>query len=234
MNARAISTRPQLGQAEHISLAAEGDDVAPAPAKQGKVLAKFALTSRFRGLHTSLSLLDTLVLQIDARRPGKSARRYCLDLRYVNAKPVRVRHIAWLWAVDTLALLIVAAVKFWRASIVDSADVANPLAIGIGATIAACITAAWFIRSTTESLSFISTIGAVPLVEVTGGIGSGKAGKTFFVRLIKAIAVAKALAPANKHQYLRDEMREHHRLHEAGALDDELYEQGKARVLESF
>jgi hypothetical protein len=226
--------RPNLGRAEHISLAAEADDAAPVRAKQAKVLATFALKSGFRGLSTSLSLLDTHVLEIDTRRPGESARSYSVDLRYLNAKPVRVRSIAWIWAIDTFALLILAAVKFWRASTLDSADALGPLSIGAGAAIAACITAAWFVRSTTESLSFISTIGAVPLVEVTGGIGSGKAGKKFFVQLIKTIMAAKTLAPTNKHQYLRDEMREHHRLHEAGALNDELYELGKARVLESF
>jgi len=226
--------RPNLGRAEHISLAAEAVDVAPVRATQAKVLATFVLDNAFRGLHTSLSLLDTHVLQMDTRRPGESRRRYSVDLRYVNAKPVRVRSIAWIWAIDTVALLILAAVKFWRASTLDSADVLGPLSIGAGAAIAACMAAAWFVRSTTESLSFISTTGAVPLVEVTGGIGSAKAGKKFFVQLIKTIMAAKMLAPANKHQYLRDEMREHHRLHEAGALSDRLYELGKARVLEAF
>jgi hypothetical protein len=68
-------------------------------------------------------------------------------------------------------------------------------------------------------------------LSVTGGIGSARDGKRFFVALMKDINTAKAARPQEKPQFLRDEMREHHRLRELGVLSEEEYEQSKARIL---
>ena len=62
--------------------------------------------------------------------------------------------------------------------------------------------------------------GDATLVSVTGGIGSARAGKKFFVELIKSINAAKLARPQAKQQLLRDEMREHHRLRELGVLSE--------------
>ena len=221
-----------MGRAEHISLEAEPETNAPLPKQNARVLATFSLASRFRGLRTSMSLLDGHMLQVDTQRPGQPARSYLLDLRFVNSKPARKRSVAWLWAVDTLALLLLATVKFWRAA--EGTNLTSSLSFGVGALLAAGITAAWFMRSTTESLSFASTHGEVPMTQVVGGIGSAKAGKKFFVQLIRSITEAKSVAPANKHHYLREEMREHHRLHELGVLADADYERAKAKILLAF
>ena len=81
-----------------------------------------------------------------------------------------------------------------------------------------------FLRRTTESLEFVSMHGGATLVSVTGGIGSARAGKKFFIELIKSINAAKAARPQERPQLLRDEMREHHRLRELGVLSEEQYE----------
>ena len=52
-----------------------------------------------------------------------------------------------------------------------------------------------FLRRTTESLEFTSVHGGATLVSVTGGIGSARTGKKFFVELIKSINAAKAARP---------------------------------------
>jgi len=75
--------------------------------------------------------------------------------------------------------------------------------------------------------------GGATLVSVVGGIGSARAGKRFFIDLIKSINAAKAARPQDRPQFLRDEMREHHRLRELGVLTDLQYEQSKARILSS-
>jgi hypothetical protein len=51
--------------------------------------------------------------------------------------------------------------------------------------------------------------------------------------MIKSINAAKAERPQERPQFLRDEMREHHRLRELGVLSEEQYEQSKARILAS-
>jgi hypothetical protein len=88
-----------------------------------------------------------------------------------------------------------------------------------------------FLRRTTESLEFRSVHGQVTLVSVTGAIGSTQDGKKFFVELIKSIGAAKAARPQPPQQFLRDEMREHHRLREIGALTEAQYEASKGRIL---
>ena len=90
-----------------------------------------------------------------------------------------------------------------------------------------------FQRRTVESLEFVSVHGGATLISVVGGIGSARAGKQFFVELIKSINAAKAARPQERPQLLRDEMREHHRLRELGVLSEQQYEQSKARILAS-
>ena len=89
------------------------------------------------------------------------------------------------------------------------------------------------VRHTSESLNFTSVHGGAPLVHVIGGIGSTKAGKSFFVAMIKEIAAAKSARQQAKQQMLRDEMREHHRLRELGVLSEADYEASKARILKA-
>ena len=60
-----------------------------------------------------------------------------------------------------------------------------------------------------------------------------RAGKQFFVELIKSINAAKAERPQERPQFLRDAMREHHRLRELGVISEEQYEHSKARILAS-
>jgi hypothetical protein len=90
-----------------------------------------------------------------------------------------------------------------------------------------------FLRRTTESLEFTSVHGGVTLVSVTGAIGSARDGKKFFIELIKSIGAAKIARPQPPQQFLRDEMREHHRLREIGALTEAQYETSKSRILAS-
>ena len=82
-------------------------------------------------------------------------------------------------------------------------------------------------------LEFVSAHGGATLVSVVGGIGSARSGKRFFIELIKSINAAKATRRQELPQFLRDEMREHHRLRELGVLTEQQYEQSKARILAS-
>ena len=89
----------------------------------------------------------------------------------------------------------------------------------------------FFVRRTTESLEFRSEHGMVTLLSVTGGLGGVRKGKQFFVELIKSINAARIERPQAQQPFLRDAMREHHRLFELGVLSERDYEQSKARIL---
>lgn len=238
--ARAATIRPATdttamsGRAEHISMESDADMLAPAGRQpRRKVRASYTLSSRLRGCETEVGILDDHYLSVRCVRPNAEPRKYELDLRFVNARPVIVRRIAWFWLALAAGLALLAAGALWSLWPIG-ADWAGPVFLTAIATLVASIGAGFmFMRRTTESLEFTSVHGGVTLVSVIGGIGSARAGRKFFVELIKNINAAKAARQQPKPQFLRDEMREHSRLRDAGALAEDQYEASKARILGS-
>lgn len=238
MNARAetvdTAARMPIARAEHISIEAAPDESSsPARRARGKIRATYSLKSTLRGCETELALLEDHFLSVRAVRPeGGLPKKYDVDLRFANPKPVRVREISWTWLIVTIGLIALASgtiVSVWSTT-------ANPWdRPGFIAALVTLLVSAGtfllFLRRTTESLVFRSVHGQATLVSVTGGIGSARSGKLFFVELIKDINVAKTVRLQEKPQFLRDEMREHHRLRELGVLSEEEYETSKARIL---
>jgi hypothetical protein len=225
---------PVSARAEHISLESETDIAAP-PARppHRKTLSTYALKSSMRKCSTELSLLDEHYLQVHAVRASKEPKKYSIDLRFLNSQPVRIRRIAWTWFALSIASLGIGGLGAWFAW-----STAKPFssAAFIGACIAlvaALVSTVEAFRSTTESLNFTSIHGGATFVSVLGGLGSTKEGKSFFVAMIKDIAAAKAARPQPKQQWLRDEMREHHRLRELGVLSESDYEASKPRILKA-
>lgn len=235
VNGRAeiLTTRIPIARAEHIALEASPEDTHPASRRvRRKVRLTYSLKSPLHGCHTDLALLEDHFLAVRCLRPGEPPKQYDVDLRFANAQPVRVRAIAWTWLIVTIGLLALAAATI--VSVLKSAadPWARPGFIAAWATLGISIgTFMLFLRRTTESLEFRSVHGQATLVSVTGGIGSTRNGKRFFVELIKDIHAAKATRPPEKQHFLRDEMREHHRLRELGALSKQEYEASKARIL---
>jgi hypothetical protein len=225
-----------VARAEHISIESHSEEeVAPTTKRPHRIVRHtYTLKSSIRGCETELKILDGHFLGVRSVRPDTVTKKYDLDLRFANPKPVRVRHISWTWLTVTLGLialsfatLIIQTLRFhepWKEFGFIAACVTLLLSGG---------TALLFMRRTMESLEFKSVHGQVTLVSVSGGIGSAKAGKHFFVELIKDINAAKTAKPQARAQFLRDEMREHHRLHALGVLAEEDYEASKARILAS-
>lgn len=219
-------------RAEHISLESAPDAAAPAHQPHRKVQATFKLRCALRGCSTEVSILEDHYLAVRSERLRMPLRKYVVDLRFANPKPVRVRHVAWCWIAASMLLLAAAGSLIGFA--VAAAAASIPLlfggaacAIGAGGTIFLSL------RRTTESLEFISVHGGAALVSILGGIGSAKAGKRFFIEVIKNINAAKLARPQPEAHFLRDEMREHHRLRELQVLSEADYEASKARILKA-
>jgi hypothetical protein len=221
-------------RAEHISIEADTDYVATTVrSPHRKIRAKYELRSAMRKCSTELALLDEHYLQVQTTRARKPLLKYSIDLRFLNSQPVRVRRIAWPWFLSSALLLVGAAGAMWLASTALSMF-ANPAFIGGCAAIACALGAAFLgVRGTSESLRFTSVHGGAVFVDVLGGLGSTRSGKTFFIAMIKDIAAAKAARPQGKQQWLRDEMREHHRLRELGVLSEAEYQASKTRILKA-
>jgi hypothetical protein len=238
VNAKASTATPlgrqpvNPGRAEHISLEAESAPPTPARSAYRKIRAKYALRSPLRHCVTELALLDDHFLQVHATRPRKAPLKYSVDLRFLNSQPVRIRHIAWLRIAVSAALAAVTGVATWTA--ISQPSLLLPMLIAAGIGLLSMAAAIFFaVRDTHETLSFTTVHGAARAVDVLGGLGSTKHGKPFFVAMIKEIAAAKQARPQPKQQWLRDEMREHHRLRELGVLSETEYEASKARILQA-
>jgi hypothetical protein len=221
-------------RAEHISLESSHDENAAAPKKRPrrKVRLDYALHSKLRGCATELAILEDHFLSVRLVRPDSEPKKYEFDLRFVHPKPVILRQVAWFWMVLAVCLAALSACALWMlwpATVAAWID-PGPLT-SVAALLAAVSSIFMFLRRTTESLEFCSVHGGVTLVSVTGAVGSARDGKKFFVELIKSINAAKAARPQPVQQFLRDEMREHHRLRELGALSETQYEASKARIL---
>lgn len=223
-----------IARGEHIHIEAEpGSVAAPTPHRLRKVRGSYLLKSSLRGCETEVSILEDHFVTVRTVRPDAQPRKYEVDLRFANPKPVRVRSISWFWFTLASCMALLAAGGLW-ATWAEAGRWSSPifltalvsLAGSAGATI-------MFLRRTVESLEFVSMHGGATLVSVVGGIGSARAGKRFFIELIKSINAAKATRRQDLPQFLRDEMREHHRLRELGVLTEQQYEQSKARILAS-
>jgi hypothetical protein len=102
-----------------------------------------------------------------------------------------------------------------------------------GVVVMAISIAAVFValRRTTESLQLRSVHGNAALVSVTGDLGSARRYKKVFAVLSRNINSARLARPQEHPQFLRDEMREHFRLHQLGVLGKREYEASKTRIL---
>jgi hypothetical protein len=196
-----------------------------------KVRSTYVLKSGLRKCSTELSLLDDHYLQVHTQHARKESKKYSIDLRYLNSQPVRTRRIAWAWWSVSAALVASTAAAVWFGLSSTASFASSAFIIAGVASVGMIATTVLAVRHTSESLNFTSVHGGAPLVHVIGGIGSTKAGKSFFVAMIKEIAAAKSARQQAKQQMLRDEMREHHRLRELGVLSEADYEASKARIL---
>ena len=223
-----------IARAEHIHIEAEpGSVAAPTAHRLRKVRTSYALKSRLRGCETDVSIFEDHFVAVRTVRPDAQPRKYEFDLRFANPKPVRVRSISWFWLTLATSMILLGAGGVW-ATWTDAARWSSPIFLSALVTLVASGGAiAMFLRRTVESLEFVSQHGGSTLLSVVGGIGSARAGKRFFIELIRSINAAKMLRPQERPQLLRDEMREHHRLRELGVLSEQQYEQSKARILAS-
>lgn len=218
-------------RAEHISLGTD-DDAAPRPRRGPKrVRASLDWQSTLRGIRAHIEVLEDHHVHIRYLRPRKLAKDYSVDLRFINAKPMRERRIAWVTLAGAVAMLAAAVALVWPVDLFATLDASLQLSLAIVSASATLSLLAIFFHRTTESLTFRTVHGDAPLIKVTGGVGSCRKAKAFFVELIKSINMAHAHAPNSQQAYLRDEMREHHRLRTCGALSEREYEASKARIL---
>jgi hypothetical protein len=217
--------------AEHILLESDEREL-PDPNDSRVAHARVHVRSRLRRRALGMEIIDYYYLVIRLYRSGATIAEHLFDLRFVEPSMRLSRHIAWRWMIAAAALVApaVAAGFLIGASAMPVAWVkviAGVSGVGIAAAVVG-------IYRTTETLTLYSAHGQAKLLQFTGGLGVFHACGSFMRKLNAHIKLAhKARRPA-KYQHLRDEMREHCRLREAGVLSREEYELSKGRILAEY
>jgi len=220
---------PILLEGEHVLLESDQEHSVPDPRGPRRRNACVDVPDRLRRRVLRLEIFDYFYLAVRVHRSRSVMSEYVLDLRFVDPSVRMTRHIATRWLVATLVLAALAAASGLRAQ--DSAAPGNWLVACLVASTLAVMSAFVCAYRTTETLAVFSTHGRARVLEHTGMPGLGRALRPFLVKLSAHVRVAIATRRHSKARYLRDEMREHARLHERGVLSSPEYEAGKVRIL---
>jgi DNA-binding FrmR family transcriptional regulator len=219
--------------AEHISLQSETVEVAAKPITR-KPLIKYQLRSRARGSITRVSILEGHFVQINIKRPRLEAQEHTVDLRFVDPRPIGIRKVGWPWIYVAVGLTLLAATAGAFAVFYASPFArvwAVPLAIVLGTfTVSSYLMCLY---STTETLVFVSQHGRARVIPITGGLGTTRAARKCAIDIVKHISASRKAFKQSRAHYLRDEMREHSRLRDAGAINEEQYEDSISRILKA-
>jgi hypothetical protein len=216
-----------LQATEHILLESEVREV-PKVGSARKVHAALRCYDRLRRRGLELAIIDYSFLAVRTGRVG-SLREYVLDLRFIDRSLGLTRHYPWRWAAMSFALAMTAAFSAWH---IGSSAVPwwqHPWLPMCAATFAltacACLVCTWRL---TETLVLRSIHGQATLLEFTARLGTLRMVHQFARKLAAHIELARRSSGG---EHLRDEMREHFRLKDAGVLSQQQYEASKARIL---
>jgi hypothetical protein len=215
---------------EHILLESDVREV-PEPGRARKVHAALHCHGRLRRRSLELSIIDYYYLAVRTGRAG-FLREYVLDLRFIDRSLGLSKHFPWRCIAVTLALAMAAVFSAW--CIGSSAEPwwqhkwLPMCGATFALTVCACLVSTWRMR---ETLSLYSVHGRAALLEYSGGLGTHRMAHQFTRKLAAHIQLAIAARRSSEAEHLRDEMREHFRLREAGVLSQEQYEASKARIL---
>ena len=220
------------GRVEHISL--EGDFAeSRAQPDLRRVLLRYELSER-RGATAVVSILHDHYAQTETRRSAERVDAAIVDLRFVDSRPIAIRTVArYSLYVGIAGLVLVAASlalhmvrpEFARAMGGVWTSIGSG-AVGLGGLILC------FYR-TTETLFFLSVHGRAPVIVITGGLGAIRRSHDCAADLIEHINLAHSRFKSSKQAFLRDEMRDHARLRQAGVLSDSQYEEARHCILKA-
>jgi len=211
---------------EHILLESEAREV-PQLRTARKIHSRLRIRSRLPRRAIELTLLDYYYLSVRTWQSRRTVSQYVLDLRFVDPGLRLSRHVAWRWMTASVVLATLAvAVAWWTTSWKH-----DWLALLGGLSGLAASSALIGIYRTTQTLALFSVNGRARLLAFTGRLGTFRAVRRFSQQLAAHLQISVAARRSSKAEHLRDEMREHFRLKDAGVLSEQEYEVSKGRIL---
>jgi hypothetical protein len=229
--ASAAASPARMRQTEHILLESDDRDI-PGLHTARRTHAHLRFHSALRRRTVELDIIDYYYLSVRIWRGRAPAIEYVLDLRFAAPSVIRYRHLPWKWMTAALAFGALAAAALWWISIPAVPWRRSELWV-VAAALLVSTAGATLVSAyrTTETLCLLSVHGRADLLKLTGGLGTFRSVRTFTRKLEAHIDLAGAARRSSRAQHLRDEMREHFRLHEAGVLSNEAYDESKKRIL---
>ena len=219
--------------AEHISLQSETTETSARPVAR-KPLIKYQLRSRARGSLTRIAILEGHHVAVNIRRARGTEQEHDVDLRFVDPRPIGIRKVGWPWMYCALALTLLAlATGVYSIAYASAAERVWAVPAGIvlaTLTISSYLLCLYF---TTESLIFVSVHGRARVIVITGGLGTTRAARRCALDIVKQINSIRKQSKQTRQSFLRDEMREHTRLLELGALSEEHFSDARMRILQA-
>jgi len=220
-----------LQAAEHIVLESDAREV-PQLRSRRREHASVQCRSRLRRRSLNLSIIDYYYLAVGMGEGSAARREYVLDLRFIDPSFRLTRHIPWRWIYAALALTAAAAAcALWGAA--ETTSWSRHLAALASAALFATAALAYLAVAArlVETVALHSLHGRAVLLEYRGSAGTLRRVRPFMRKLAAHVQLAEAARRSTRAEHLRDELREHYRLKQAGVLAGETYEGCKARIL---
>ncbi|MCE3285245.1 MAG: hypothetical protein K0R70_1501, partial [Steroidobacteraceae bacterium] len=192
----------------------------------------FRFESRLPAAEMEFTFSTDHRLTVRSHQPRRRVCKYVVDLRFVDPGAIVGRRIAWRWWQGAAVLAVLAALSQWLPAQLGDAhwqQATWPAAVAL-AVAAAGLGLVGLLR-TRHVVELRSVHGGAPLAGIAGRLGGPRADGSFAAELAQRVDAALAQSAQTKQQFLRDEMREHHRLWSEGVLSDAIYEASKLRIL---
>jgi hypothetical protein len=216
---------------EHISL---GEDFAIlAGAEEPENISHcFEYKNRLRSRRTQLIFYAEGYLRVREWQRQKKIRDYLLSLRFLSPAATRSRHlptrIAWV-ATGCAGFAALCALVSWLS---PWNALFTPAALAGAA--AAAVAGFVFLYLAHEKTRFRTQAGKSTVLTLVGTADSFKRCRSLVPEIESAIVEAQIKNVENRSDYLRQEMREHYRLLEFGAIDHDACSDATRRILANF
>lgn len=202
---------------EHICLTSEEPDE-PVPAMaRGAISAELA-QSRGR-VGSRFAIFNRSYLGVRTASASARAQEYCLKLAFLDPVPARPAGSPWWSVAAALALLSSGLVLGGWVPASYAALAAALLSLGLA------------VHRSFDRLIFYTRHGRVPVLQLLHHRPDRRQVKAFVGALQSAIREAAAEHSGVRSRLLRDEMKEHRRLLEAGVLQPQDFEAAQGRIL---
>jgi hypothetical protein len=166
------------------------------------------------------------------RRRSARAREtdYWVNLAFLDPEPLRRNEGPWVGIAGASGILAGAGLIVARTGFYADAGPGLKLAVAV-ALLTAITSAGIGFRRFRNRLYFVTRHGRVPVLRLAANNPGRSQVRRFVDRIGAAARAAHQQRAAVRSHYLRDEMKEHRRLREAGVLAENDYEAAKVRVL---